>query len=242
MLWSRGGQPASEQEPHFVLCYHKQPHHTHAHHPASSSPKYLCSGRFIVNITHQHDNDRNLQSRANAPACACACANHKTRFHATWQLTRVSRKYTRVCRCLHKLQTHCHAMRVQVAPWLSRWAIGKNFCDLYTNKCGIYARTALKTGQRAACDWLAIWACQKFSNFSNSQTESHVAVSTRILVTIKGQFSGQTLVMLQCDCRLQFNKAYFTHLVTCLLQPAFPLNQWLSSFWCQQFDVLRRES
>jgi len=23
---------------------------------------YLCSARFIVNITHQHDNDRNLQA------------------------------------------------------------------------------------------------------------------------------------------------------------------------------------
>jgi len=36
-----------------------------AHEHQSSLPHahtYLCSARFILNITHQHDNDRNLQA------------------------------------------------------------------------------------------------------------------------------------------------------------------------------------
>ncbi len=30
-LYSRGGQPVREQEPHFLLCYCKEPHHMHGH-------------------------------------------------------------------------------------------------------------------------------------------------------------------------------------------------------------------
>jgi len=29
--YNRGGQPVRGQEPHFWLCYRKEPHHTHGH-------------------------------------------------------------------------------------------------------------------------------------------------------------------------------------------------------------------
>jgi len=30
-LWARGGQPVRDQQPHFLLCYRKDPHHTRGH-------------------------------------------------------------------------------------------------------------------------------------------------------------------------------------------------------------------
>jgi len=30
-LYNSGGQPVKDQEPHFLLCYRKEPHHTHGH-------------------------------------------------------------------------------------------------------------------------------------------------------------------------------------------------------------------
>ena len=49
-----------------LLCYRKESHHTHGHTWTSPlflhSHTYLCSARFIVNITHQHNNDRTLQA------------------------------------------------------------------------------------------------------------------------------------------------------------------------------------
>ena len=29
ILYARGGQPVRDQQPHFLLCYRKEPHHTH---------------------------------------------------------------------------------------------------------------------------------------------------------------------------------------------------------------------
>jgi len=29
--YTSGGQPVRDQEPHFSLCYRKEPHHTHGH-------------------------------------------------------------------------------------------------------------------------------------------------------------------------------------------------------------------
>jgi len=40
----------------------------HEHHPISYLYTYLCSARFIVNVTHQHDSDRTLQG-----ICCFAC-------------------------------------------------------------------------------------------------------------------------------------------------------------------------
>jgi len=31
IVYCRGGQPVRDQEPHSLLCYRKEPHHTHGH-------------------------------------------------------------------------------------------------------------------------------------------------------------------------------------------------------------------
>ena len=67
--YCRGGQPVRDQEPHFLLCYSKVPHHVHcpwAHMNITPSlphsHTYFCLARFIVNITyHQYENNRTLQ-------------------------------------------------------------------------------------------------------------------------------------------------------------------------------------
>jgi len=62
---ARSCQPVRGQEPYFFLCYRREPLYTmgaHEHQPIPSSRKYLCSVRFIANITHHHDNDGTSQA------------------------------------------------------------------------------------------------------------------------------------------------------------------------------------
>jgi len=59
---SSGAQPVRDQKPRFLLCFLKEPHDAYGHTCLHHSRTYLCSARFIVNITHQHDNVRNLQT------------------------------------------------------------------------------------------------------------------------------------------------------------------------------------
>jgi len=54
-LWTRGGQPVRDQQPHFLLCYRKD--HithvgTHAHHPISSSLKHVPLLSYIYCNNH----------------------------------------------------------------------------------------------------------------------------------------------------------------------------------------------
>jgi len=62
-LYTRGGQPVKDQEPHFFLCYTKEPHSTHEHHPISSSLTHIpmFNKIYCKYITHQHDHDRTSQ-------------------------------------------------------------------------------------------------------------------------------------------------------------------------------------
>jgi len=58
MIYFRVGQLVRNQEQHFLLGYRKEPYHTHGQwaHITSSLPHsytYICSARFISNITHQ---------------------------------------------------------------------------------------------------------------------------------------------------------------------------------------------
>jgi len=58
ILYTRGGQ-----ESHFFLCYAKEPHSTHEHHPISSSLTHIpmFNKIYCKYITHQHDHDRTSQ-------------------------------------------------------------------------------------------------------------------------------------------------------------------------------------
>jgi len=40
-VYTRGGQPVRDQEPHFLLYYRKEPHGTHVHHLISSSLTHI---------------------------------------------------------------------------------------------------------------------------------------------------------------------------------------------------------
>ena len=66
LSWCTSGvTKQSDQEPHFLLCYRKEPHRTHGHTWTSHHlfPAHIpCSARFLLHTTHQHDNDRNLQA------------------------------------------------------------------------------------------------------------------------------------------------------------------------------------
>jgi len=66
MVYCRGGQPVRDQKPHFLLCYRKEPHHTHTvatheHHPISSSLTHIPLLSYIY-IKYRTPTERNAKS------------------------------------------------------------------------------------------------------------------------------------------------------------------------------------
>jgi len=137
-------QNQSRPKSHISYCVTARSHIVHMNVTPSfpHSHTCLCSARLIVNITHHHDNDRYLQ----------AIHRYARYFHATWSLTRVSRKYIRVCICLHKPPS---TLPRKSHPDFQGGQLVQNFVT-YTRVNMVFTQGPHETVQRGACGSRAV--------------------------------------------------------------------------------------